>query len=124
MIGGGSNPIGAASSLAARTAATTDDSDLDASLHSFNRHEWIGCGKVWDDNIPQDVHSARSAARKIPDSLSTALITCPSLTVTELLLESYRTGSAHSSAKSASYNKDSPNVFVGDPRGLIFQSDI
>lgn len=65
-----------------------------------------------------------NAARKFPDSISTALIPCPSLTVTELLSESHATDSAHSSAKTASYSRDSPNVFVGDPSGLIFRNDI
>jgi len=127
MVGGGdnsvviSNPIAAASCLLT-SIADADESGSDIPVYSFNRQAWIGCGKKWGNSMPKEVSKARNDARAIPDGVSFALIPSPLLSVTELL--SRTKDPAHSSAETASYNYDLPNIFVGDPSGLIFQRDV
>ena len=123
MVGGGDDPSCAGSTSSPPTrSSTSDDSDSDTSHISFNREAWIACGKVWEDNMPKEVSRARSAARRIPDGVSAALIPNPSTAVTELL--SHRINPEYSSIETASYSSDLPNTFVGDSDGLVFQNDL
>ena len=125
MTGGGGDPSDIAATLPTHSAPA-ENSGSDAPLPNlpFNRDAWIGCGKVWNDNIPKEVCEARNAARRIPSGVITALIPSASLNVTDLLSKHLMTGPGHSSAKSASYDSRIPNTFVGDSDGLIFQSNI
>jgi hypothetical protein len=74
--------------------------------------------------MPKEIRRARNAAREVPDSILATLICSPTLAVTDLL--SHMIDPAHfgGSTESASYNSDLPNIFVGDPDGLIFQNDL
>lgn len=86
----------------------SDDSSLD--LPQFLASEWIGCDRVWDDDIPKEVRIARNTAREIPTGIFNIVAPSCRLTVAELLsIEEIQT----SSSENAAYNVDEPNILQG-----------
>lgn len=94
----------------------------------FNAEEWIGCGRLWNDDIPDSVKAVRDEVRQVPAWARDTCIPLPTITVPNLLASHSSVPSQpqpRSSSLTAyltqhpSYSSDLPNAL-----GTVSDGDI